>query len=315
MFSQHTAAQCAAGTLAACFCLAASAQGVQDSAADAATPAELEAVTATAPLNQALQVNAGAFGAREKLEVPLVIENYASETIHQSSTRTVADVLTLLDPSVTSASFGGGFDNFRLRGFSGDLFNTLRMDGLALAPHQDMPMELVERVDVLKGPAGFLYGFNSPGGSINYQPKRPTRQPFTQASVQATSLAGRYGALDHSAALEGGAVGWRLNTGYSQTGSFSHFGDFARGFIGASADLRFSPALLLQWNANWTQTRAMTDPLLRADQSGRADPLNPASYVLPPQINRRNALSPGWFRHRIEASNLDARLEYTLNAD
>jgi len=274
---------------------------------------ELDAVTVTAPLNKALAVNAGAFGARDKMEVPLVIENYGSGIIHQADNRTVADVLTVLDPSVTSSSFGGGFDNFRLRGFSGDLFNTLRMDGLALAPHQDMPLELIERVDVLKGPAGFLYGFNSPGGSINYQPKRPTREPLTRMTVQGSSLQGHYVALDNSASFAGGAFGYRLNSGYSKTGDFNHFGDFERKFIGVTADVRLSPAALLQFNTNWTKTHSMTDPLLRADQSSRANPLDATSYILPPKINRRHALSPSWFRHGIDASNFDAKLEIALN--
>jgi len=274
---------------------------------------ELYAVTVTAPLNDTLEVNAGAFGARDKMEIPLVIENYGREVIHQADNRTVADVLTVLDPSVTSASFGGGFDNLRLRGFSGDLFNTLRIDGLALAPHQDMPLELVERVDVLKGPAGFLYGFNSPGGSINYQPKRPTKEPFTRVTVQGSSLSGRYAALDNSTSFADGKFGYRLNTGYSETGNFNHFGDFERKFIGVTTDFRLSSAALLQINVNWTDTQSMADPLLRADQGSRANPLDPSSYILPPKVNRRHALSPSWFRHGIEASNFDAKLEYTLN--
>jgi len=282
-------------------------------AQEEAVISELEAVTVSAPLNKALEVNAGAFGARDKMEIPLVIENYGSEIIHQTDNRTVADILTVLDPSVTSSSFGGGFDNLRLRGFSGDLFNTLRMDGLALAPHQDMPMELVERVDVLKGPAGFLYGFNSPGGSINYQPKRPTREPLTRVTVQGSSLNGRYAALDNSAAFADGVFGYRLNTGYSKTGNFNHFGDFERKFVGVTTDFRLSPAALLQINANWTDTQSMADPLLRADQSSRANPLDASTYILPPKINRRHALSPSWFRHSIEASNFDAKLEYALN--
>jgi len=274
---------------------------------------ELDTVTVTAPLNKALEVNAGAFGARDKMEIPLVIENYGSEIIHHTDNRTVADVLTVLDPSVTSSSFGGGFDNFRLRGFSGDLFNTLRIDGLALAPHQDMPLELVERVDVLKGPAGFLYGFNSPGGSINYIPKRPTLDPFSRVTVQGSSLQGRYVALDHSASVADGAFGWRLNTGYSKTGNFNHFGDFERKFIGVATDIRLSEVALVQINANWTDTQSMADPLLRADQSGRVNPLDPTSYILPPKVNRRHALSPSWFRHGIEASNFEAKLEYALS--
>jgi len=275
---------------------------------------QLDAITVTESLNKTLEVNAGAFGAREKMEVPLVIENYGSEVIHHTDNRTVADVLTVLDPSVTSSSFGGGFDNFRLRGFSGDLFNTLRIDGLALAPHQDMPLELVERVDVLKGPAGFLYGFNSPGGSINYQPKRPTKEPLTHLTVQGTSLQGQYVALDNSASFADGKIGYRLNTGYSKTGDFNHFGDFERRFFGVTTDVRLSPAALLQINANWTKTRSMADPLLRADQSSRANPLDASTYILPPEINRKNALSPSWFRHGIEASNFDAKLEYALNS-
>jgi len=276
-------------------------------------PVELEDVTVTAPLNEAFEISVGGFGNKDVMDVPLAIQRYDAQTIADIAPRTVADVLTVLDPSVTSSSFGGGFDNFRLRGFSGDLFNTLRIDGLALAPHQDMPMELVERVDVLKGPAGFLYGFNSPGGSINYQPKRPTKEPFTHVNVQASYLNGRYAALDNSASFADGAFGYRFNTGYSKTGNFNHFGDFERKFIGATMDLRLSPAALLQINTNWTDTQSMTDPLLRADQSSRSDPLNPSSYILPPEVNRRHALSPSWFRHGIEASNVDAKLEYTLN--
>jgi len=276
---------------------------------------ELDAVRITAPLNKTLEVNAGAFGARDKMEIPLVIENYGSGIVHTTGNRTVADVLTVLDPSVTNASFGGGFDNFRLRGFAGDLFNTLRIDGLALAPHQDMPLELVERVDVLKGPAGFLYGVNSPGGTINYLPKRPTKAPFARVTMQGSSLSARYAALDNSASFADGILGYRLNTGYSKTGDFNHFGDSERKFIGMATDIRLSSTALLQINSNWTDTQSMADPLLRADQSSRTDPLNPATYILPPKINRRHALSPSWFHHGIEASNLDVKLEYTLSED
>jgi len=243
------------------------------------------------------------------MEVPLIIENYGSELIHNTDNRTVADILTVLDPSVTSASFGGGFDNFRLRGFAGDLFNTFRSDGLALAPHQDMPMELVERVDVLKGPTGFLYGINSPGGTINYIPKRPTQTPFTRVNIQGSSLSNRYIAVDNSASFADGSIGYRLNAGFSKTGNFDHFGDFERKFIGITTDIRVAEAALLQINTNWTNTESMADPLLRAEQ------IPGENYVLPPQVNRRHALSPSWFLHAIEASNIDTKLTYTLNED
>ncbi|GGO65319.1 TonB-dependent receptor [Bowmanella pacifica] len=274
-----------------------------------------ESITITAPpLNNAFEVNVGAFGAKDAMEVPLAIQSYSAELISETSPRTVSDMLAL-DPSVLKSSYGGGFDNFRLRGFAMDNFNTIRRDGMALAPHYDVPLELVERVDVLKGPSGFLYGFNSPGGTINYIPKRPTLTPFTTLSLQGTSLQGRYVAVDTSNSRADGALGYRLNVGYEKVGDFDHLGDLERKFAGLATDFRFNDRTLLQLNADWSWKSAMSDPLLRADQSGRADPLDPSSYVKPPRFDRRDALSPSWYRHKTDAYNIEAKLDYTLNDD
>ncbi|MCR2660466.1 hypothetical protein NSP18_24275, partial [Salmonella enterica] len=78
---------------------------------------------------------------------------------------------------------------------------------------------------------------------------------------------------------------------------------------------RFNDRALLQLNADWTSKSAMSDPLLRADQSGRANQLDPSSYVLPPKFDRRDALSPSWYRHKTEAYNLEAKFDYILNDD
>jgi len=272
---------------------------------------ELDAIRVTAPLNQAFEVNVGALGAKDALEVPLAIQSYDAASIRVLAPRTVRDVLAF-DPSVLTSNYGGGFDNFRLRGFSMDNFNTIRRDGLALAPHYDMPLELIERVDVLKGPSGFLYGVNSPGGTINYLPKRPTLEPLMELSVHASSLQARYAAVDISRAAAGGVFGYRLNAGMERIGDFDHLGDLDRRFIGMAVDLRFSERALLQLNADWAWKSAMSDPLLRADQSGRADPLDPSSFILPPEIDRRHALSPSWYRHETEAYNLEAKFDYRL---
>jgi|GEM_PF-648300 len=292
----------------ACMALPASAQEGSDASA-ASLPAV--SVSASAPLNQAFEVNVGGFGAKDTLEVPLAIQSYDAQTLADTAPRTVRDVLAA-DPSVQTSNYGGGFDNFRLRGFAMDNFNTIRRDGLALAPHYDVPLELVERVDVLKGPSGFLYGFNSPGGTINYIPKRPTQAPLTRLTTQATSLQGAALALDISRTA-GQSLGWRLNAGHEKIGNFHHFGDLERRFAGLATDVRLGERALLQLHADWNWKSAMSDPLLRADQSSRADALNPASYIAPPRFDRRNALSPSWYRHKTEAYNLEAKFDYHLN--
>lgn len=288
---------------------------VEAQSPDPAVPLALDPLTVSAPpLNKAFEVNVGGFGAKDKMEIPLAIQSYGAKSISDSSPRTVRDVLTS-DPSVLNSAYGGGFDNFRLRGFAMDNFNTIRRDGMALAPHYDVPMELVERVDVLKGPSGFLYGFNSPGGTINYIPKRPTLDPFTSVTLQGSTLQNRYVAVDTSNALADGAVGYRLNTGYEKTGDFNHFGDLERKFIGLASDFRINNRALLQLNVDWNWKSNMSDPLLRADQTQRNNMLDPASYVRPPKFDRRDALSPSWYRHKTEAYNLEAKFDYAIGDD
>ncbi|MGO3109528.1 MAG: TonB-dependent receptor plug domain-containing protein [Sphingobacterium sp.] len=199
------------------------------------TTTVLQEVIITAPLNKSFEVNVGGFGAKDVMAVPLSIQTYGIKQIREMSARTVRDVL-ISDPSVQSSSYGGGFDNFRLRGFAMDNFNTIRRDGLALAPHYDVPLELVERVDVLKGPSGFLYGINSPGGTINYVPKRPTIKPYNSLSLQGSTLQNYYATIDHSMPLLDGKIGYRVNAGIEKVGNFDHLGDLERRFVGLATD-------------------------------------------------------------------------------
>jgi iron complex outermembrane recepter protein len=271
-----------------------------------------EVIVTAAPLNKAFEVNVGAFGAKGAMDVPLAIQSYDAESIARALPRTAGDML-LRDPSVLNASYGGGFDNLRLRGFAMDNFNTIRRDGLTLAPHHDVQLENVERIDVLKGPSGFLYGFNSPGGTINYILKRPTRESFLTATMGGSTLEQRYAALDGSATALSGALGLRVNTGYEKTGNFNHARDFERAFFGVATDVRLSERALLQLNGDWSAKSSIADPLLRPDQSSRADPLDPATYILPPRIDRRDLLTGSWYRHRTENYNVDGKLELTLS--
>jgi len=285
--------------------------------AQAATedPLTLESVTVTAaPLNKAFEVNVGAFGARDTMEVPLSIQSYDARTISETSARTAMDVLAV-DPSISGASLGSSFDSFRLRGFKMDNFNSIRRDGIAVLPYHDEGLENIERIDVLKGPSGFLYGFNSPGGTLNYILKRPTKEPFISLTAQGSSLNGRYLALDTSDSVFDGTFGWRLNAAYEKVGNFNHAGDLERKFASIATDLRLSERALLQLNADWYSKSVVADPLLRADQSGRADPLDPSSFVLPPRIDRRDLLAPSWWRYNTEVANFDAKLEYRINPD
>ncbi len=91
------------------------------------------------------------------------------------------------DASLSNEGGFGSRSNFRSRGFSlGTTGNYLR-NGLMYFFLDSPAIEIIDRVEVLKGPASFLYGPGSPGGMINFITKKPQTEDFNEGGVQAGS--------------------------------------------------------------------------------------------------------------------------------
>jgi iron complex outermembrane receptor protein len=128
----------------------------------------------------------GLFGINDLMNVPFSTTNYTSELIQNQQARTVADVV-LNDASVRTLTARGGFgDDFQIRGFqvgNGDMsLNNL----FGIAPSTNIPVEYIERVEVLKGPGALANGVGpngSIGGSINLVTKRAADIPLTRLTT------------------------------------------------------------------------------------------------------------------------------------
>lgn len=125
----------------------------------------------------------GILGTTDLMNVPYSTTNYTSELIQNQQALTLADVV-MNDASVRPLTARGGFgDDFQIRGFTvpnaDSGFNGL----FGLMPTTRVPLEMVERVEVLKGPASFANGMSptaSIGGSINAVAKRAGDIPLTR---------------------------------------------------------------------------------------------------------------------------------------
>lgn len=101
-------------------------------------------------------------------------------------------------PGVISEGFGvTNRDQIYVRGFSETDGGVQYLDGLRLpfgsgfaSPRQDP--YLLDRIEVLKGPASVLYGQASPGGIINSVSKRPLDRPFHEVFIEG----GSWGAIN-----------------------------------------------------------------------------------------------------------------------
>ena len=248
-------------------------------------------------------IGLGALGTKDSFDVPLSASSYSDALIENQRARTLNDVLKN-DASVQNASVGGAYDHVSIRGYAIDWANTMRREGLSLAPYQDVPLENVERIDVLKGPSGFLYGFNAPGGTVNYVLKRPTAQPFTNVTAELRSASGLYGAVDTSGSFDAKrALAYRFNLAGEKVGDMSHNGDLKRGFASAAVDARLGPATLLRLDADYQRKKLAAQPLLGVQPDGQ----------LPPMPDPRTLLGQPWLPYETTTHNLGARLEHQLN--
>jgi iron complex outermembrane receptor protein len=266
----------------------------------------LSAVLVTAirkPLYDVRDINLGAFGAKDTFDVPVSIQSYSSELIENQRARTLNDVLKN-DPSVQNTAVGGAFDNISIRGFAIDWANTMRRDGLSLAPYQDVPLENIERIDVLKGPSGFLYGYNSPGGTVNYVLKRPTAKSFAAVTGELRNHNGRYTHLDAGGKFgEDSSIGYRINVAGEKVGDFTHANDLSRSFMSGALDWKLSRDALLRFDFDVQNKDLAAQPMIGPQTNGQ----------LPPQIDGRVLLGQPWLQYKTRTHNLGARLDYALN--
>ena len=150
--------------------------------ADDATPdaSKHDKNKATADLS-AITVNARLSNERPQ-DIPFGLSVIDAKSIENGRLLDVESVLRRT-PGVDVNSYGGGNDaNVRIRGVGSlnqvsmdDGSVALNMDGVAMsARHASLATFDVERVEVLKGPQGTLFGRNSEAGAINVTSNRPT---------------------------------------------------------------------------------------------------------------------------------------------
>ncbi|WP_326523004.1 TonB-dependent receptor [Sphingomonas sp.] len=125
-------------------------------------------------------VTATRTGATRLQDTPLAVTAFNVETLERAGVKDVRD-LTALTPNL-QVTQNGAFSQIYIRGigsnnvFAGsDPSSTIHLDGIYLArPASYLSNFLdVERIEVLRGPQGTLYGRNSVGGTVNVVSRKP----------------------------------------------------------------------------------------------------------------------------------------------
>jgi iron complex outermembrane recepter protein len=243
--------------------------------------------TPSALIGTAARVNAGTNGfvasrasGATKTDAPIMstpgsIAVITREEMDVRRAQSIRDLLRYAPGIYFSNDTDFRFQQVSARGFAVETY----LDGLRLqggpfgAPRVDP--YLLERAEVITGPASILYGAASPGGILNLVSKRPTENPFGEVSVQGGSFDRIQGAFD-----VGGPVDKDKTLLYRVTG----IGLNANTQVDNIGEQRFSIAPAWTW-------RPDIDTTITFLTSYRQDPKGGAFALLPIQ----GTLVPGTY--------------------
>lgn len=229
---------------------------------------------------------ASALGDRALIDTPFSINVITSEVIADQQARLLLEVLRN-DPSAV-AGFGSGLSSVQtvsLRGYALAFDSNYRRDGLPFTHFSETPFETIERVDVLKGLGGFLYGFASPGGIINIVPKKPTDETFStlHAGYSSDSLFALHGDAGGRFGM-GDQYGYRINMAVERGEAAINDVDIERLVGSAYFDWQVSDSLTLALDLEAHRRSPEGQPLYYAVAPGVATPR-------PPNLRRFNGIA------------------------
>jgi iron complex outermembrane recepter protein len=280
--------------------------------ADADTTATLPTATVVADRSgeaaRVERVSSGALGDRKAVDTPFSVNAVSSDEIQQRMAQTANDVFKY-DPAVQVLGDNARTENsyFAVRGIRVDMLNGTKVDGQNFVTWDaDIPLEPFEQVELLKGLSGFMYGFGSPGGIINYVTKRPTDKPFREVTVgyqtnnvwsEKVDVGGRFGNDDR--------FGYRINA-VNEDGNTNEPGvHVRRQTFSLATDFRITPDLT--WNADIMYWKRKSQGTIFGLSFG-TDTIPAASSVA------RNLAQP-WSSHETDTLTVGTGVDYRINSD
>lgn len=221
-------------------------------AGEAADAADVEGVIVTG----SRQANAIINGLRvDTLKLPQSVRVLDDALVVSTGIVNLSDLFDYAGGMARQNSFGGAWDAYAIRGFSGDINQGPDLLVNRFAANRGFnarrDVATVELFQVLKGPASALSGKGEPGGSINIVTKAPRLTPHAVAELAYGSHQ-TYRAVGDVGGPLGGGFATRLIAVYQDSEGWRDFGASERRLLAPS--LAWAPSedlrLLYQLEAN-----------------------------------------------------------------
>jgi iron complex outermembrane recepter protein len=207
-------------------------------------------------------------------------------------------VVQVTRTSTSSASWNT--PEINIRGFSASGNHIL--DGIPFSWVEGVTTEELERIEVLNGLSGFLYGVGYVGGAVNYVTKKPTLERITDLTIGSTGNEAAYIHADLGGKIDDkGKFSYRLNA-LKQNGETSiKDQNIDRELITGALDWRVTDDLLLTFDASHKENK--TDKLTASFNS------NQSASILDP----KQGYSPDWTYSNTSQDRLGFKSLWQIN--
>ena len=156
-------------------------------------------------------------------DIPQSVEVITRKLMDDQKAVRIQDVIRNVSGTFVSSTGGGRQEFINIRGFNADLniFKNGFRDDSFFANRVFREVANLQRIEILKGPASFLYGRADPGGIMNLITKRPLADPYYSAEVIVGSYNLYRPMIDVSGPLNDSKTAlYRFNGLYESAGSF-----------------------------------------------------------------------------------------------
>lgn len=189
----------------------------------------------------------GALGAKALLDTPFSV-NVLPQALIQNVQATKPDDVVKLSPVLQLTNPQSRFfTGVTLRGFS--MGSNKRVDGQPNGNMIGVDMEDKERIEVLTGLSGFLYGAGSVGGTLNYVLKRPTAERLNSITTGITSGSNAIVHGDFGGPIDAqGKLGYRVNVALQDGDTAVDKQSLSRYFVSGALDWNLSDRLRAQFD-------------------------------------------------------------------
>jgi len=171
-------------------------------------------------------------------KLPQSVQVISAENIVEQGATSIGDILRLVPSANPGYSRVGAYQSFslKLRGFLADQMR----NGIRQRYYEDVDasaLSNIERVEVLKGPSGVLYGQSAVGGIISIITKRPQNETVLSMAATVGSFEQKMLNVDATGALADG-LAVRVTGEVERSGTFVDYQDMDR--LNGAISLRYS---------------------------------------------------------------------------